>query len=87
LRHPHIPVLEYYFQNDTDGLSVSYRWVADVPNFHMPVKVSVAKDSLAFVYPTASWQTMGLVKGMIANDFHVDTVSFYVGTQLVEKGH
>jgi hypothetical protein len=87
LRYPHIPVLEYSFQNGKDGLSVSYRWVADVPNFHMPVKVTAAKDSLAFVYPTGSWQTMGLVKGMIASDFHVDTVSFYVETRLVEKDH
>jgi hypothetical protein len=44
----------------------------------------VAKDSLAFVYPTTSWQTMEL-KGMTANDFHVDTVSFYVGTRVVER--
>jgi hypothetical protein len=34
-----------------------------------------------------AWQTMELVKGMIANDFHVDTVSFYVGTRIVEMGH
>jgi hypothetical protein len=83
LRYPHIPVLEYYFQNDTGGLSVSYRWAADVPGFHMPVKVTVAKDSLGFVHPTPSWQTM-VLKGMTANDFHVDTVSFYVGTRVVE---
>ena len=78
LRYPHIPILEYVFQNDRDRPSVSYRWAADVPGFHMPVKVSVAKDSLAFVYPTTSWQTMEL-KGMTANDFHVDTVSFLCG--------
>jgi hypothetical protein len=47
------------------------------------VKVSVAKDSLGFVYPTPSWQTMAL-KGMTANDFQVDTVSFYVGKRVVE---
>jgi Peptidase family M1 domain len=87
LRHPHIPVLEYYFQNDKDRLSVNYRWAADVPNFHMPLKVIVAKDSLAFVYPTGSWQRMELVKGMIANDFHIDTVSFYVEGRRVEPGH
>jgi aminopeptidase N len=78
LRHPHIPVLEYYFQNDKDRPSVNYRWVADVPNFHMPLKVTVAKDSMAFIYPTPSWQRLELVKGMIANDFHIDTGSFYV---------
>ncbi len=87
LRYPHIPILEYAFQNGKDGLSVQYRWAADVANFHMPVKVTLAKDSLAFIHPTGSWQTMELVKGMIAKDFHVDTVSFYVDTRNVEMSH
>jgi hypothetical protein len=87
LRHPHIPVLEYYFQNDRDRLSVNYRWVADVPNFHMPLKATVARDSMAFIYPTASWQRLELVKGMIANDFHIDTVSFYMEARIVKPNH
>ena len=87
LRHPHIPVLEYYYQNDKDRLLVNYRWVADVPNFHMPLKVTVARDSMAFVYPTPAWQRLELGKGMIANDFHIDTVSFYIEGRLVESGH
>jgi hypothetical protein len=81
LRYPHIPVLALAFHTDGGRLSVDYKWVADVTGFHMPVKVTVAKDSLAFIYPTMSWQTMEMA-GMVSADFHVDTDDFYVGVKV-----
>jgi hypothetical protein len=80
LRHPAIPVLALGFQQDGDRLRVSYKWEADVPGFRMPVKVTLAKDSLGFIYPTTTTQTME-IKGLRQADFAVDTVDFYVGVK------
>jgi hypothetical protein len=46
----------------------------------MPIKVTTAKDSFAFIYFTAAEQTMEL-KGMTQKDFAVDTAEFYVGVR------
>jgi aminopeptidase N len=81
LRHAAIPVLALDLKDVPDGLQVRYKWVADVAGFRMPVKVSVVKNSLAFIYPTTDWQTMEL-KGMTATDFRVDTTEFYVGVRM-----
>lgn len=81
LRYPHIPVLALAFKTEGDQLLVSYKWEADVPGFRMPVKVTVGKDSLGFIQPTAEWKTMS-IKGMAQNNFRVDTVGFYVGTRV-----
>jgi hypothetical protein len=61
-------------------LEVRYKWEADVAGFRMPVKVTLARDSLGFIYPTTDWQTMTL-KGIAATDFRVDTVEFYAGVR------
>ena len=82
LRHPAIPVLALTFQQEGDRLLVGYKWAADVPGFHMPIKVTLAKDSLAFIYPTDTVQTMEL-KGMTQKDFAVDTDEFYVGVRYI----
>lgn len=77
LRHPAIPVLALGFQQDGAQLRVRYRWEADVADFHMPVRVTLAKGRFGFIYPRAGWQTIGL-EGMGAADFRVDTDEFYV---------
>jgi aminopeptidase N len=81
LRYPAIPVLALAFHSEGGRLKVDYKWEADVSGFNMPVKVTVAKDSLAFIHPTTSWQTMEL-QGMIPADFRVDTPDFYVGVRV-----
>jgi Peptidase family M1 domain/Peptidase M1 N-terminal domain len=81
LRYTAIPVLALAFHSEGGRLKVDYKWEADVSGFHMPVQVTVAKDSMAFIYPTTSWQTMEL-RGMIPADFRVDTTDFYVGVRV-----
>ncbi len=78
LRYTAIPVLSLAFHTDGGRLNVDYKWIADVTGFHMPVKVTVAMDSMAFIYPTTRWQSIEL-KGMAPGDFRVDTDDFYVG--------
>lgn len=77
LRHAAIPVLQLGFQHNADRLHVTYKWVADVPGFHMPIKVSVAKGRMEFIYPTTDPQSIDL-EGMTEKDFTVDTDHFYV---------
>ena len=80
LRRAAIPVLDVAFRQDGDRLLVTYKWVTDVPGFRMPVKVSLAKDGLGFIYPTTAPQTMEL-SGMTEKDFAVDTDDFYVAVR------
>jgi len=80
LRHPAIPVLSIGVRQDGAGLRLSYRWEADVPGFRMPVRVTTAKGSFSFIYPTTELQTMEL-KGMAPADFAVDRDEFYIGVQ------
>jgi aminopeptidase N len=73
LRHNNIPALELEFQ-ESDS-SVSYRWIADVKEFAMPVKVG-RKDNWQLIRPTTEWKRMKLeVK---KNDFEVATDLYYV---------
>jgi hypothetical protein len=80
LRHAAIPVLALAFQTDGDRLRVSYKWVADVPGFHMPVKVTLEKGRFGFIEPTTTAQTLEL-KGMTVADFAVDTDDFYIAVK------
>jgi hypothetical protein len=80
LRYPAIPVLDLGFQQDGERLRVTYQWVADVPAFRMPIKATIGKDRLDFIYPTTSPQTMEL-KGMTQNDFRVDRDEFYISVR------
>jgi len=80
LRHPAIPVLSLAFRPDGGRLFVDYKWMADVPGFHMPVKVTLEKGRFGFIEPTTTVQTLEL-KGMTAADFAVDTDDFYIGVK------
>lgn len=56
--------------------------VYDVNHFHMPVKITVSKDSMGWIYPTTTWQTME-IKNMSADALSVDTKEFYVGVRVL----
>ncbi|HXB35547.1 MAG TPA: M1 family metallopeptidase [Puia sp.] len=81
LRHAAIPVLVVHAEPHGSDLEVRYKWEADVVGFRMPIKVTLARDSLAFIYPTTSWQTMAL-KGMTTTDFRVDKSEFYAEVRM-----
>lgn len=61
LYHAKLPRLEYRLQSFAEGVSVRYRWRADVPGFDMPVKVWSGEKS-AWLEPTSEWQEMTLVE-------------------------
>jgi len=77
LRYPAIPVLAIGVSREGDGIRLSYKWEADVRDFHMPIKVTTAKGSFGFIYPTSTMQTLEL-KGMTPADFAVDRDEFYI---------
>ncbi len=74
-----VPVLEYRI----DGSTLSYRWADVVPGFDMPVKVSLADDSMTFIHPTETWKKATL-RLTSPDSFHVDE-NFYVNTRNADK--
>ena len=82
LRYPAIPVLVLDVRSEKEGLHVGYKWEADVNNFHMPVKITVSKDSMGWIYPTTNWQTME-IKNMSPDTLKVATGEFYVGVRIM----
>ncbi|ETZ21262.1 M1 family metallopeptidase [Pedobacter sp. V48] len=73
LRYPNVPTLEYKIE----GSKLSYRWLADVKNFDMPVKVSLKENTFSLLHPTTQWKTAELGKGVTANTFKADR-NFYI---------
>lgn len=83
LRYKDIPTLEVAFEEGENNLKVKYRWMADVTNFRMPVKVTTAPDKFEFIYPTTVWKTMTL-KNMSIDAFGVDEENFYINVEVPE---
>ena len=61
LKHPKIPRLDLMVTIRGDSASVRYRWKADVQDFQMPIRLSIAGKPLELITPTTSWQTMRMV--------------------------
>ncbi len=76
LRNAKIPVLEYKIE----GGLVKYRWITDVKDFDMPVKVSLKADTYTLVYPTNEWKTSKVDASITADNFKADP-AFYVKIQ------
>lgn len=73
LRFADLPVLEY----KTKGNQVSYRWVADVPDFDMPLRILNGKQH-QWIYPGAEWKTLK------STSFIPDDDNFYFKTKMIE---
>lgn len=73
LRHTAIPTLELKF-NEADG-TLDYRWLADEPDFAMPIRVG-KKDAWQIIQATTYWQTMKTP--LKKNDFDVATDLYFV---------
>lgn len=67
-----IPTLEYHFE----GSQLKFRWVTDVENFNMPVKVTLTDNGYSFIYPGRNWQSTGFTLSDIKK-FKVDP-NFYI---------
>ena len=73
LRDIKIPILSYKVKDNT----LQYRWENVVPNFAMPVKISVNGGELIWIKPTQKWNSLEL--GSEKAQIKVDP-NFYVGT-------
>ncbi|SDH36956.1 M1 family aminopeptidase [Chitinophaga filiformis] len=77
LKYTNLPKLEISLKEKGNNLQLTYRWLADVPGFRMPVKVTLAPEQFGFIYPTTTWQTI-ILKQMKEDDFEVDEDHFYI---------
>jgi aminopeptidase N len=68
LRHINVPTLEYKIDNK----KLSYRWVADVKNFDMPLKVTLGSKAYSALNPTTKWKVLTLGSGITKENFEVD---------------
>ena len=73
LRKTAIPVLEYSISGD----KLSYRWVADVADFAMPIDVQINAEKSMRIYPSTKTKTLNM-KGLDSTTFKVDDFHFYV---------
>ena len=73
LRHANIPVLAYKI----NGTTLSYRWITDVQNFDMPVRVTLKANEYALLKPTNSWKTVKIDASINADNFANDP-QFYI---------
>jgi aminopeptidase N len=81
LRYPAIPVLEVVITKKGSVVTARYRWVADVKEFRMPVRVMLGKGRWGWITPTTSWQTVDLAD-LSPEAFAVEQDRFYVGLKL-----
>lgn len=79
LRHSKIPVLEYKFANG----ELSYRWVADVKDFDMPVKATITSGGYTLIKPTTKWKTIKVGENINETTFKNDP-QFYIKIQKVQ---
>lgn len=74
VQHSNIPTLEFRF----DKGQVLSRWIADVPDFNMPVKVRKKGDDYQFIEPSRNWTPIDL-SGLTKENLEVDTFNYYIG--------
>ncbi len=71
LHYADLPTFQYYIKNNV----LHYRWKADIPQFDMPLKVTVDDtDSYAFIYPTSErWKRAKLELSDLSDfSLHID---------------
>lgn len=78
LRHTTIPTLEYRFK----GQQLQYRWVSDVKDFNMPVKVKLSDNGYKLIYPGTLWRSSNISLTDLKN-FEVDK-NFYINSKQVK---
>jgi aminopeptidase N len=84
LHYTDIPTLEIQMTEQKANLEIKYRWLANVKNFTMPVKVSLAKNKSGFIYPVSEWKKL-LLKNMSSDDFQVNEDDFYINTNITNQ--
>ncbi|MGV3763358.1 M1 family metallopeptidase [Parapedobacter sp.] len=79
VRYASIPTLEFTFSEDGKAFC---RWIADVRDFDMPVRVRTKGGSYQFIQPTRQFTPVS-IPGLTRDNLDVDTFNFYIGV-LVE---
>ncbi|TKC04302.1 M1 family metallopeptidase [Pedobacter frigoris] len=79
LRHSNIPSMEYKIENN----QLKYKWVADVKDFDMPVKVSLKPGVYTLIKPGTAWKTIAVDKSINKDNFKADP-NFYINLKTVD---
>ncbi|UOR04875.1 M1 family metallopeptidase [Hymenobacter aerilatus] len=74
LRHATLPVLELRMTEN----QLLARWIADAPDFTMPVRIRTKGSEYQFITPTTRMQPVAL-PGATRDNLEVDTFNHYVG--------
>ncbi len=75
VRYPSIPTLEFKFNENGQ---VVCRWIADVPDFNMPVRIRAKGGQYQFIHPNRRFTPIPL-PGLTPDNLEVDTFNFYIG--------
>lgn len=78
LRHTKVPTFEYQINNG----ELKYRWLADVKDFDMPLKVSLSPNAFALIHPYTNWKTIKIAKEITEKTFKTDP-NFYINVKQV----
>jgi Peptidase family M1 domain/Peptidase M1 N-terminal domain len=76
LRYGSIPKLIISASPSGKDMELRYKWVADVKDFRLPVKLSTGSKEPVSIYPTTEWKTIHL-ENCRSKDLHFDTVYSY----------
>lgn len=83
LRTIQIPQLEYKIIKEGKKSFLSCRWANCIDGFDMPVKVKV-NGNYQFIYPTAEWNKILMIKNFKIDDADFVDPNFYVEVKKVE---
>lgn len=75
VRHSGLPTLEFQF--DEASGAASCRWVSDVAEFSMPVRIRKDDGEFQFVFPSSEFSPVD-IPGLTQANLVVDTFNFYV---------
>ncbi len=80
VRHANIPTLEFYFSKDGSAFC---RWIADVQDFAMPIRIRAKGGSYQFIQPKRQFTPIN-IPGLTRANLEVDTFNFYIGVLVNE---
>jgi len=78
LKYKNLPILDFMFMRGR----LYCRWIADVKDFNMPVKVKIKGGEYKFITPTTRFRPVD-IPGANKDNIEVDTFNYYIGV-LVE---
>ena len=74
LKYKNLPILEFMFTHD----KLYCRWIADVKDFNMPVKVRLRGGEYQFIKPSTEFEQIS-IPGATKDNIEADTFNYYIG--------